>query len=116
VTDDDGKKLRFVFPRYELTFAVSDGFLHCKEIAGYQLSPQQQIDGTLRGVKMYLLLEQIIGDDNIIIFPKGEVVRESPWRVQVEINDKCDEKLLWHQYRFHPRFHFIETKQVGPTA
>lgn len=116
VTDDDGKNLRFVFPRYELTFAVSDGFLHCREIAGYQLRPQQQIDGTLRGVEMYLLLEQIIGDDNIIIFPKGKVVRESPWRVHVELNDKCDEKLIWHQYRFHPRFHFIETKQVSPSA
>jgi hypothetical protein len=116
VTNDEGMNLRFFFPRYELTFAVIDGFLHCKEIAGYRLRPQQQIDDTLRGVEMYLLLEQSSGDDNIIIFPKGKVVRESPGRVHIELKDNFDEKLLWYQYRFHPRFHFIETRQVSPSA
>jgi hypothetical protein len=37
VTNDDGNNLRFFLPRYEMTFAVGGGFLHCKEIAGYQL-------------------------------------------------------------------------------
>jgi hypothetical protein len=37
VTNDDGNNLRFFLPRYKMTFAVSGGFLHCKEIAGYQL-------------------------------------------------------------------------------
>jgi hypothetical protein len=114
MTNDDGNNLRFFLPRYEMTFAVSGGFLHCKEIAGYQLKLQQQIDNTLRGVEMYLLLELSSGNDNIIIFPMGKVVRELPGRVHIELEDNCDKKLLWYKYRFHPRFHYIETRQVSP--
>jgi hypothetical protein len=63
---------------------------------------------------MYLLLEQSSGNDNIIIFPMGKVVRELPGQVHIELEDNCNKKLLWYQYRFHPRFHYIDTRQVSP--
>ncbi|KAL3776350.1 hypothetical protein ACHAW5_003524 [Stephanodiscus triporus] len=110
LTDSDGKNLRFFFPRYELTFLVHDGVLRCKEIAGYLLRPQQQIDKTLLGIEMYLLLKESCGKDEIIIFPKGKVVRTE--QVHIELKDDCDAKFLWCQYRFHPRFHYIETRQL----
>ncbi len=105
--------MRFFLPRYELTFTVADGVLHCREIAGYQLCSQQQIDNTLRGVEKYMLLEESKTRDKIIVFPKGKVVRESSGQVHIEVKDNCDEKLLWYQYKFHPRFRYIVTRQVS---
>ena len=114
LVDADGNNLRFYLPRYGLTFAVSNGILHCKELKGHRLGPNQQIAGTLRGFEMYLLLEKSSGDEKIIIFPKGNVVRKSTGRVHIELQDDCDEKILWYRYRFHPRFHYIEARQVCP--
>jgi hypothetical protein len=116
LTDSDffhGKNVRFILPRYGLRFVVADGVLHCQEIAGYRLCPQQQIHDTLKGVEKYLLLEESKTGDKMIVFPKGKVVRESPGQVNIEVKDNCDEKLLWYQYKFHPRFRYIETRQVS---
>ena len=108
-----GKNVRFFLPRYELTFTVADGVLRCREIAGYQLCSQQQIDNTLRGVEKCKLLEESKTRDKIIVFPEGKVVRESSGQVHIEVKDNCDEKLLWYQYKFHPRFRYIVTRQVS---
>ena len=111
---DEKDVLRFFCPRYKLTFELNQGVLHCREIAGYQLMHQQQLPGTLRGVNMYLLLEEFEnGSGKLIIFPKGKVVRRGRGDVSLEVNDDCKEQLMWYQYTFHPRFQYIETHQVS---
>lgn len=107
-------KLKFYFPRYKMTFEHCQGVLHCHEIAGYQLMEQQQTDEILRGTKTYLLLKtHCDGDKKLIVFPEGRIVRKSPSQVDINVTNDCDAELLWYQYEFHPRFKFIETKQVN---
>ena len=107
-------EFKFYLPRYKLTFRLlPGGVLKCNEIAGYQLLSQQQTDDTLRGVSRYLLLEKSTGiGPDLIIFPAGEVERKSLGVVDINISKDCDAELIWYQYEFHPRFKYLETKQV----
>ena len=94
---DAEQTLRFFCPRYELTFELNEGALFCKEIAGYQLGTSQQHDRTLRGINMYLLLEEVHGSGKMIIFPNGNVTRKLPGQISIEVKDDCDEQLMWNQ-------------------
>jgi hypothetical protein len=107
-------KLKFYFPRYKMTFEHCQGVIHCQEVAGYQLTEQQQTDEILRGTKTYLLLKKYRDDGpKLIVFPEGQIVRKSHEKVDINVTGNCDAELLWYQYEFHPRFKFIETKQVN---
>jgi len=104
-------ELSFFCPRYNLTFTLLQGVLCCREIAGYQLMRYQQSDKVFRGITKYLILTESKGNGMLIIFPKGEVVRKSPGCIDIEVKDDFNEQVMWYQYKFHPRFKYLENKQ-----
>ena len=96
--------LKFVLPRYHLSFALHQGKIKCNEITGFELQSQQQIDGTFRGLDKYLLLKQSTGTGQLIICPKGQISRELPGRVKIEVSSNCNEETMYYQYNLHSRF------------
>jgi hypothetical protein len=115
--DEYKSSIKFYLPRYKLTLQLSGEELICKEISGYILKEQQQTDDVFRGCSKYLLLEKSSGiGPDLIVYPEGDIVRDSQGVVDVKVKDDCDADLLWYQYEFHPRFNFVETKQVCTLA
>lgn len=113
---ETSSRVKFYLPRYQLTFTLEtfddDRYvLHCREISGYILSTHQQLDSTLEGTSCYLVLEKLMGNDRLLIIPKGEVVRTSSSDVSIKLPDECEAELNFFKYNFHPRFDYLETNQ-----
>ena len=101
-------QLRFFLPRYNLTFESKSGALHCQEIVGYKLLPEQYVNETFRGIRQYLVLGR---DDRkagkaskTIIFPQGVVRRAGHGVVSISTMEECSASLNYYQYKIHHRF------------
>ena len=113
LVEPSNNKMKFYFPRFQLTLELCQGVLKCQEITGYQLSNCVQTSDTLRGISRYLLLEKTTcSGHKMMVFPAGLVERMSTGIVDIRVATGYDAELLWYQYEFHPRFQFLETKQV----
>eukprot|EP00956_Cyclotella_meneghiniana_P007278 scaffold9913_cov36-Cyclotella_meneghiniana.AAC.17 len=112
LVEPSNNKMKFYFPRFQLTLELCQGVLKCQEITGYQLSNCVQTSDTLRGISRYLLLEKTTcSGHKMMVFPEGLVEIMSTGIVDIRVATDCDAELLWYQYEFHPRFQFLETKQ-----
>jgi len=106
-------QLRFFLPRYNLTFQSRNGALHCQEIVGYKLLPEQYVNGTFRGIMQYLVLGRDVGKSSktVILFPQGVVRRVSHGAVCISTMEACSASLNYYQYIIHHRFGYFEAKQ-----
>ena len=86
---DSNSTMKLYLRRFKWTLQLVGGVLKSQAIAGYQLAKHQQTDDTLRGSSRYLLLEKSGGvGRKMIVFPQGQVTRNSDGFVDVHVTKR----------------------------
>jgi hypothetical protein len=96
-------------------FELGGDFFSCQEVAGYRLSDQQHLRGTLHGLRQYLVLTACDCSKvtTKIIVPDGDIVANHGGFVTINGKDSVKDIRKGYIYDLHPRFGYLIAHNIS---